>query len=230
VTTSEPTPPDVVVVDDPAGEAAERLARAVRAGGDLVLTGGRTPKAAYERVAARGLDWSGATIWLSDERCVPPDDHRSNARMIREALGAVPGFERMAAERGPVRGAEDYERRLRDRFPGGVTRFDLVLLGIGPDGHVASLFPGHDALHARHLLAVGVPEAGLEPYVARVSLTLTALGAGREVLFLATGEEKADAVARAFGGAPDESVPSSLVRPEGSLTVLLDPPAAARLA
>jgi 6-phosphogluconolactonase len=229
VTTSERTPADVVVVDDPAGAAAERLARAVRAGGDLVLTGGSTPVAAYERVAAMGLDWSGTTIWLSDERCVPPDDDRANARMIREALGSVPRFERMAAERGPEQGAEDYERRLRDRFPDGVTRFDLVLLGIGPDGHVASLFPGRDAVRARDLLAVGEPEAGLEPYVPRVSLTLTALNAGREVLFLAIGEDKADAVARAFGGAPDEAVPSSLVRPEASLTALLDPPAAARL-
>ena len=107
--------------------------------------------------------------------------------------------------------------------------FDLILLGLGPDAHTASLFPGDAALGERERLAVGVETPGMAPLVSRVTLTLPVLDAGKEVVFLISGEDKAEAVARAFGDAPDPSAPASLVRPASGPTLLLDPPAAARL-
>jgi 6-phosphogluconolactonase len=190
-------------------------------GGDIVLTGGSTPRAAYgefvEAVRTVGIDVSGCVMWFSDERCVPPEDERSNYRMAREALlepleqfGALPTVHRMRGELGPSDGASEYERALREA---GSPRFDLVLLGIGPDGHLASLFPDQESLTERSRLVAGVPEAGLEPYVPRVTLTFPALVNARQIVFLATGESKADAVAAAFGpdAKPDPHVPSSLL-------------------
>jgi 6-phosphogluconolactonase len=221
-----------VVTDDPAGEAAVRLADAAGAGGHVALSGGSTPRAAYERLASMDVDWAGATLWFGDERCVPPDHEHSNYRMTREALldrieGEGPAVERIEGERGPHDGAADYERRLRQSFGDGVPRLDLILNGLGPDAHTASLFPGDAALGERERLAVGVDTPGMAPLVSRVTLTLPVMNAARAVLFLVSGEDKAEAVARAFSGAADPSAPAGLVRPEpGSLTLLLDPPAA----
>ena len=107
---------------------------------------------------------------------------------------------------------------------------DLVLLGLGPDAHTASLFPRDPALDETDRLAVGVDNPGMAPLVPRVTMTLPVLSAAREVVFLIAGEDKAEAVRRAFAGVADPDAPASLVRPEdGSLTVLLDPPAAAEL-
>ncbi|MEA2375658.1 MAG: 6-phosphogluconolactonase [Thermoleophilaceae bacterium] len=226
------------VLDDPAGECAKRLAEAVAAGGHIVLTGGSTPKACYERLAAMDLDWSGATLWFSDERCVPPDDELSNYGMARKALldrlpkiaDGGPAVKRIAGERGPGAAADDYERELRETLGEELPRLDLVLLGLGPDAHVASLFPGQSSLNVQDRLAVGVEEAGMEPYVPRVSLTLPVLNAARSVVFLVSGADKAEAVARAFAGEPTPDAPGSLVRPhDGELTVLLDHAAAANL-
>jgi 6-phosphogluconolactonase len=137
----------------------------------------------------------------------------------------------MLGERGPHEGADDYERRLRETFEDKVPRLDLLLLGLGPDAHVASLFPNQPTLQVQDRLAVAVEQAGMEPYVARVSLTLPVINAARAVVFLVAGEDKADAVARAFGGEPTPEAPGSLVRPDsGALTLLLDPAAASRLA
>jgi 6-phosphogluconolactonase len=105
-----------------------------------------------------------------------------------------------------------------------------VLLGLGPDAHVASLFPGHDTLDVQDRVVVGEEEAGHEPYVPRVSLTLRTLCDGRHIVFLVSGESKADAVERAFGREASKDAPGSLVRPrDGRMTVLLDPAAASRL-
>jgi 6-phosphogluconolactonase len=225
---------DVRVVDDPAAEAAERIAAVVREGGHIALAGGSTPRKAYGLLADMDLDWSAATLWFGDERCVPPDDELSNYRMAKEALldrvaGAI--VRRMPAENGPDVGAEEYERELREVLGERLPRLDLVLLGLGPDNHTASLFPNQPSLEEADRLAVGVEQAGMPPEVPRVTLTLPVINAARQVLFLIAGEDKSDAVARVFGREePGPDAPASLVAPSaGELTVLLDEGAASRL-
>ena len=135
----------------------------------------------------------------------------------------------MRGELSPEAAAEEYERELR---AAGAPRFDLVLLGLGSDGHLASMFPDQESLSERSRLVVGVEQAGLEPYVPRVTLTFPALVNARQIVFLATGESKADAVVSAFGpGArPDPHVPSSLLPPLAKeVKVLLDRGAASHL-
>jgi 6-phosphogluconolactonase len=217
-------PRAVQVSDDPAGAAAELLAAA---GGHVCITGGSTPRKAYERVAERRPDWSGVEVWFTDERCVPPDHEHSNFGMANEALlaraeGAT--VHRMKGELGPERGAAEYERELE---AAGRPAFELILLGLGPDAHICSLFPGDDALGERERAVVGVETPGMAPLVPRITLTLPVVNASRRIVFLVTGEDKADAVARAFSGRPDPSAPASLV--EGEVTVLLDETAARRL-
>jgi 6-phosphogluconolactonase len=222
------------VVEDPAGTCAEMLIEVAAAGGHIVLAGGSTPRAAYQRAASAGTSWSRATAWFGDERCVPPEDERSNYAMAKaallDALGeASPAVKRIRGELGPTPAADDYEHELRSAGP---PKFDLVLLGLGPDGHTASLFPDQDALAERSRLAVGVEEPGREPMVSRVTLTLPALASAREIVFLVTGAEKADAVAAAFGpdAKPDPHVPASLLPPLAeTITVLLDAEAAAKV-
>ena len=223
------------VLPDPAAVCAELLLAAASAGGQLVLAGGATPRPAYERAAADPVKWRTATVWFSDERCVSPKDARSNYRMVRTALlsrlhgGDCPEVHRIQGELGPREAADEYERRLRGAGP---PRFDLVLLGLGADGHTASLFPGQESLHERERLAVGIERSGQPPFVPRVSLTLPALSLSRRVIFLVTGAEKAGAVAAAFGAnaQPDPRVPASMLAPRvGEVLVLLDAAAAARL-
>ncbi|MGH2837387.1 MAG: 6-phosphogluconolactonase [Thermoleophilaceae bacterium] len=225
--------PVVVVTPDPAGAAAERLAETAGSGGHLALAGGSTPRAAYERAAAMDVDWSAATLWFGDERCVPPDHEHSNYRMVKEALLDRIGageVKRMQGELGPDGGAEAYEAELQAAFGSGVPRLDLILLGLGPDAHTASLFPGDDALGEVERAAVGVPTPGMAPFVSRVTITLPVVNAARDVVFLVSGEDKAEAVARAFSGVPDPAAPASLVQPEsGSFTLLADAAATALL-
>ncbi len=228
--------PDVRVVEDPAAAVAERLAEVVAAGGHVALSGGSTPGAAY-RMAAQlpDLDWTRATLWYGDERAVAPDDPAANHAMVVASLldllpeGRRPRVMRIEGERGHANAAEAYEALLRAEL-GDAPQLDLALLGLGSDGHVASLFPGRPEVEADERLVVGVPEAGLEPYVPRVSLTLSVFNAAREVVFLAAGEGKAGAVARAFGDPADLSLPAARVRPaSGRLVVVLDAAAAAEL-
>ncbi len=229
------TSADVRVLDDPAAEAAALLVRHVDAGGHIALTGGSTPRPAYERAAASGISWAGATLWFGDERCVAPADERSNFGMAKAALldrieGDAPAVERIEGELGPDPAAAGYEARLRETFGEGMPALDLVLLGLGGDGHCASLFPGKPEIHEISRLVVGVPEAGLDPFVPRVSFTMPLINAAREVVFLVSGEGKAEAMARAFGAPGDPATPASLVEPaSGSLTVLCDAAAASRL-
>lgn len=215
------------VVDDPAAEAAELIAEAVRGGGHIALAGGSTPKAAYGIVAGMDLDWSGTTLWFGDERCVPADDELSNYRMAKEALldrieGAT--VKRMAGEKGPHAGAEDYERELQETLGEQLPRLDLVLLGIGPDLHTASLFPGQPTLDVKDRVVVGTERAGMPPQVPRITLTLPAINAARRVVFLVAGEDKSDAAKAAFG---DGEGPAGMVDAD---VVLLDGGAASRLA
>ena len=210
--------------DDPAAEAAALLAEA---GGHVCITGGSTPRKAYERVASERPDWSGVHVWFTDERCVPPDHEHSNFRMANEALLSRIGgatVHRMKGELGPEAGAAEYEREVEEA---GRPAFELILLGLGPDVHTCSLFPGDDALAERERPVVGVETPGMAPLVPRVTLTLPVVNASRQIVFLVTGEDKADAVAVAFSGRRDPRAPASLV--DGNVTVLLDEPAARRL-
>ncbi len=215
------------ILDDPATEAAARL---VEARGHVVLTGGSTPRGAYELAAERRSDWTDAELWFTDERAVPPEHEFSNYGMVKAALldrvetGTV---HRMRGELGPHDGAAEYAGEYEQA---GSPRFDLVLIGLGPDAHVCSLFPGQDTLAETERPVVGVDTPGMAPLVPRITLTLPVVNAAAELLVLVKGEDKADAVARAFSGAPDPRAPGSLLRPEnGTLTVLMDEAAASRL-
>jgi 6-phosphogluconolactonase len=163
---------------------------------------------------------------------VPPDHEHSNYRMAREALldrleHPPRAVKRVQGERGPHRGASLYEGQLREAFGEVTPELDLILLGLGPDAHTASLFPNDPALGERERLAVGVDTPGMAPLVPRVTLTLPVVDRAREVLFLVSGDDKAGAVLRAFSGRADPGAPASLVRPRsGALTVMLDPEAA----
>ena len=203
--------------------AAELLAEAAVAGGHLALAGGSTPRRAYERAAGLEPDWSSAQVWWADERCVPPDDERSNFRLAREALldrlaGPPRAVHRILGELAPQEAARRYDDELRS------VTLDLVLLGVGADGHTASLFPNHEALEEEQRLAVAVEG----PDVARVTLTPPPLRAAWHVVFLVVGEEKAEAVRRAFGAPPGPGTPASLIRGERT-TAVLDREAGAQL-
>jgi len=227
--------PKLEVVEDPARACAARLVAVARSGGQIVLTGGSTPRAAYQLAAQESAAWAGATVWFSDERCVPPEDERSNYGLVRDTLlaglggAAAPAVHRMQGELGPRDGADAYEQELQ---AAGSPRFDLLLLGLGSDGHLASLFPDQQTLSERSRLVVGVEHAGLDPFVPRISLTFPVIASAREVLFLVSGASKADAAAAAFG--PDAvatpHIPASMLAPlADNIVVLLDPAAAANL-
>ena len=221
---------ELVIVEDErevASVVAERLARAAREGGNVVLTGGKTPELAYKEAAKLEPDWSKVDLWWGDERCVPPEHKESNYGMAKKALLDridVPprGVHRMKGELGKDAGAADYERELDD------TVLDLLLLGVGPDAHIASLFPNAPTLRQRKRVLPA--EAGLEPFIDRVTLSLPALRGAREIVFLLAGEGKADAAARVFGPEPSQDAPGSLVRADNGRTVaILDRAAAAKL-
>ena len=224
---------EITVLEDPGAAAAERLSAVAEGGGQIVLTGGSTPRGAYAAAAQRNADWSRATVWFSDERMVPPDHPDSNFGMASKALLSrltrPPTIVRIPGELGADAAAGAYEALLRERM-GSDPRFDLILLGLGPDSHVASLFPGKPELEERGRFAAPVPLAGMDPQVPRVTLTFPVLNGAREVDFLVAGADKADAVARAFGDPPDPEAPASRVSPSaGSMFVFLDEAAAAKL-
>lgn len=216
-----------VIADDPEGaalEAARMLAGVASGGGAVALAGGSTPRRAYELAAGLAPDWHRVDVWLGDERCVPPDDRRSNLRLVREALVSRlerrPSVHPVPTQLEPADAAAAYAASLRG------TTLDLVLLGIGPDGHTASLFPNDPALDELSRPAVAVPRADVD----RVTVTIPPLSASETVVFLVAGSEKADAVARGFGGEPDRATPASLVRSASGTTIaLLDRAAAAHL-
>lgn len=235
--------PQIVVVPDLAGLAdvgAERIERVALAGpGDgqgrpvnVALAGGATPKAAYQRLAARCPPWRRVAFYFGDERCVPPDDPASNYRMARLALfDKTPltpeQVHRIRGELPPEDAALEAEAQLRaqvggDPFPA----FDLMVLGLGPDGHTASLFPGHPALQERERAVLAVHREDL-PQPWRVTMTLPVLNASRRVLMMVADGAKSRMVARALSG--DPTVPAGLLRPEGELTWLLTEAAAADL-
>jgi 6-phosphogluconolactonase len=142
--------------------------------------------------------------------------------LLSGAKGAT--VHRMRGELGPDDGAAAYENELGEFGP---EALDLILLGVGPDAHICSLFPGDDALGERERRVVGVETPGMAPLVSRITLTLPVVSASSRIVFLVTGEDKAEAVRRVLAGPPDPSAPGSLV--EGPAVALLDPAAAARL-
>jgi 6-phosphogluconolactonase len=223
---------EITVVDDAEEVArivAERLAEQARAGGSIVLTGGSTPRHAYQVAADLEPDWSRVELWWGDERCVPPEDRRSNYGMAKTALldrlAAQPAaIHRMQGELGRDEGTAEYKHELA-----GVGTFDLVLLGLGPDGHIASLFPNFPTLDVTSRDVLG-SEAGHEPFVDRISMTLPRLCNTNDLLFLVAGEDKADAVARALDGQPSHATPGSLARSaDGTTRAVIDRAAASKL-
>lgn len=168
----------------------------------LVLAGGTTPKRCYALLAAMDLSWARATVLFGDERCLPPLDPQTNFQIASEALlrTACPAtVHRIPGELGPDEAAAAYEPIVA------AAPCDLVLLGIGTDGHTASLFPGNDALRATGYVA-GVRNAA-KPPPERVTLTLRALREAKRVVILAAGADKKDAVRRAFAG----EVPAGMI-------------------
>ena len=240
----------VVVASDPAalaeaaaGHLRRALAEAIAARGTawIALAGGRTPRAVYERLAVDGgpaVDWAQVHVAFGDERLVPPDHAGSNYAMARAALfDRVPlrpaQIHRIEGERADATdAAAAYGATLARAFPlaaGAWPVFDIVLLGVGADGHTASLFPGTPALAVADRLAAAA-RAPATP-ADRVTLTYPVLNAARAVILLVSGADKAEAVARAFDDAvPIADCPVRGVRPEaGSLTWHLDAAAASKL-
>lgn len=186
----------------------------------LSLAGGSTPRLTYNIMADDpSMPWSATLLVFGDERCVPPEDERSNFRMLRETfldrLGdEAPGALRMRGELDPTEAAAAYERELRERVAGDPPAIDLVLLGLGEDGHTASLFPGDPLLEAApdgENAALVAATWSEETETRRLTLTPRLLRAARERLFLVDRPSKAPALARALAGAPD--VPAALVGP-----------------
>jgi 6-phosphogluconolactonase len=204
--------------EDVAAAAAADIAAALRGGSrTLVLAGGTTPRRCYELLARLEVEWGRVTVLFGDERCVPADHPDSNYRMAREALldrVAPASVHRIPGELGPDEAAAEYAQLVA-----GLAPLDVVVLGVGEDGHTASLFPGDPALNAKGW-AVGVRNAP-KPPPERVTLTLPALRGAHRVIVLATGAGKAQAVAMA----KRQEVPSGMIA--GAIW-LLDRAAASR--
>ncbi|GMU62425.1 MAG: 6-phosphogluconolactonase [Myxococcaceae bacterium] len=206
-------------------EAAAGEAISARGVFHCALTGGSAARALYPRLVRAKVDWAKTHFHFSDERCVPPDDAESNFRLAQEVLLGPCGVpsahvHRMAGERPPAEAAREYEA--------GLPTLDVVHLGVGPDGHVASLFPGHALLHEERARVAALTDSP-KPPPARLTLTLAALREARAVWFLVTGEAKRDAVAQALGN-PQSVLPAALVHRAARLSLwFLDRAAASRL-
>ncbi len=238
--------PNVRVFEDPRdlAEAAaesfvEQARKAIEDSGRfaVALAGGSTPKRAYEVLAKEygepgDLDWSKVHAFFGDERTVPPDHEDSNYRMARGALldhVLVSSVHRMRGELPPDEAAALYEEELLAFFEEEPPVLDLVMLGIGGDGHTASLFPETSALEVTDHLAVANPVLKLD--TTRITLTAPVLNASREVLFLDPGEDKAEALKEILkGNADPREYPAKLVQPSGGPTWMLDQVAAGLLA
>jgi 6-phosphogluconolactonase len=228
-----------LLADAVAQHIVTSAAEAISSGGrfTLALAGGSTPRAAYSRLGtgdwqlATG-DWRLVHILWGDERCVPPDDLRSNYRMAKEALlDRVPipadQIHRIRGEDDPEKAAAEYEREVRALL--GSEGLDLVLLGLGEDGHTASLFPGQAAVHetVRWVVAVPAPDGTMW----RVTLTPAVLNAARNVTFVVSGAAKAQRLEQVLQEpfTPD-ILPAQSIRPtQGRLTWMVDQAAACRL-
>jgi 6-phosphogluconolactonase len=204
-----PQPPDLHIVDDPAVQVGDLLAEQARRGGSIVLTGGSAPADAYRRAAGLEPDWSKVTLWWGDDRCVPPEHEWSNYRLAKETLldhleQQPREVHRIRGELPPAEAADALDQELDG------VELDFLLLGLGPDAHVASLFPGSPQLAVEDRRATSGP-AGLEPWVDRVTMTMPEIRSAKRIVFIVSGQTKAQAVARAFGGEISADAPASLV-------------------
>ncbi len=237
--------PKQIVVADPVAlalNAAERLLARIEANPGRIaicLTGGSSPKQLYQLLAnapwSKRIPWDRVHWFIGDERFVPPSDSLNNMDMARKIF-----LDRFAPDdhihpiptdaASPDQAAKLYERELQAfygmaDFETARPLFDLILMGVGPDGHTASLFPGYPALNETKRWAVGVPEAHVEPFVPRVTLTLSALASCREMLFEVAGAGKHAILARL---SEDESLPANRARSNGETVMLVDRAAAGR--
>jgi 6-phosphogluconolactonase len=234
--------PDVDTLSVAAAMEFVRLARlAIQARGrfDVALAGGSTPRNVYQQLAsaqAAALPWEQVHLFFGDERSVGPDDPQSNFRMVRESLLSNPAVRpithRIASEQPAEAAASLYEVELQRHFntqPGSHPQFDLILLGVGTDGHTASLFPNTTALAetVRAVVANNVPQLRTE----RITLTFPVLNQARQVLFLAAGTDKSSILEKVLRGTDGLDVyPAQKVKPmEGSLGWIVDAAAASGL-
>lgn len=226
----------LTTVADPAAAATKcaetlandlRSALAARGVAHIALNGGSTPRPVYEQLPALLEDWSAVHVWFGDERCVAPDDPESNFRLASETL--IEGAElradqvhRMRGELGPDEGAKAYAAELAEHLElgdGGLPVLDVVHLGLGPDGHTASLFPHHQALKVSGWATVGIQDSP-KPPPERISLSLACLNAARRRILHTVGEDKRAAVERVLAPA-DPGTPASLLERFG-LELIVD--------
>jgi 6-phosphogluconolactonase len=220
----------VELLVEPDAESAARACATMLAAaeGEVVLTGGSTPERAYELAAELRRDWSNTALWWGDERCVPPEHEWSNFGLAKRALldsveVSPIAVHRIEGELGADEAARRYDEELR-----GVS-LDVVLLGLGPDGHAVSLFPNAPGIEERERRAIAA-ESKLEPFVDRVTMTIQVLESAPLLLWLVAGADKAEAAKRAFAGAPDPATPASLIRSKNGRTLaILDREAASLL-
>jgi 6-phosphogluconolactonase len=212
--------------DAAARTTAERIAAAItearneRGVAHISLAGGRTPARTYRMLARIVNDWSHVHCWFGDERCVPLDDADSNYKLVvdtllHDATQPPPTIHPVTgADADPAGAAAAYEQELRDELDGDPPRLDLALLGLGEDGHTASLFPDDTAaLEEQERLCISVH--GTKPPFERISMTLPMLRAARRAIFLAEGAGKAWAIGQLLAG-PSERIPASLVDHDGA--------------
>lgn len=228
----------VIVVADPpalAKAAADRvLARIAANPGRIAicLTGGSSPKKLYELLGTEAyrshIPWDRTHWFIGDERFVPASDPLHNMAMARgiflDRLAPASHIHPIPADNSPDESAERYQRELRsfygaDRLDPGRSLFDVVLMGVGPDGHTASIFPDYPALAETERWVVGVPQAHVEPFVPRVTLTLPALASCREMLFEVAGSDKRAILTRVLDG---ENLPAARARSIAETVWLVD--------
>lgn len=209
---------------------AERIAAAIadareeRGAAHVSLAGGRTPARTYRILARIVNDWSDVHLWFGDERCVPLEDPDSNHRLVAETLLAGASqppplvHPVLGAEEDPAAAAAAYEVELRAALPGNPPQLDVALLGLGEDGHTASLFPNDPVLEEQERLCLSVH--GTKPPFERITFTLPLLRAARKLVVLAEGAGKAWAIQQMIGG-PTTRIPASMLDGSGDVDIEL---------
>jgi 6-phosphogluconolactonase len=201
----------------------------------VALSGGETPRAVYRLLGTaewnNRIDWNRVHLFFTDERAVPPADSQSNYGMVKRGLIShinIPekNVHRMKGEKNPELAAAEYERELKELRGDGVVRFDLMFLGIGEDGHTASIFPGTEVVNEEHAFASAVFVPRLHSW--RITLTFPVINSTREIVFLAAGKKKNSIIQRVLKRSePVKNIPATMVRPlEGNLYWMLDEDAA----